>query len=144
MSPLRGLLESFAMSERKILIVEDDAISLQYLTRFLTASGYAVIRCQDGPTAVSLAATQKPDLILLDLGLPSPNPKSCPSFDGFKVLDWLPRILKDKPIPVIVLTAQEPAQAKELALKAGATAFLQKPADSNKLLTAIRIALNDV
>ena len=83
-------------------------------------------------------------MILLDLGLPSPNPKSCPSFDGFKVLDWLPRILKDKQVPVIVLSAQEPAQAKELALKAGATAFLQKPADSNKLLSAIKIALNEI
>jgi DNA-binding response OmpR family regulator len=132
------------MNEKKILIVEDDAISLQYLTRFLTEHGYAVIRSSDGPTAVSLAATQQPDLILLDLGLPSPNPTNCPSFDGFKVLDWLPRILKDKRIPVIVLTAQEPSVAKELALKAGATAYLQKPADSKKLLDAIRIALNDV
>jgi DNA-binding response OmpR family regulator len=132
------------MSEKKILIVEDDEISQKYLTRFLTDAGYAVIRCSDGPTAVSLAATQNPDLILLDLGLPSPNPKTCPSFDGFKVLDWLPRILKEKKIPVIVLSAQEPVQAKELSLKAGATAFLQKPADPTKLLSAIRIALNDV
>ena len=132
------------MSERKILVVEDDAISLNYLTRFLTSAGYAVLRCGDGPTAVSLAATQKPDLILLDLGLPSPDPKTCPSFDGFKVLDWLPRILKEKRIPVIVLSAQEPAQAKEQVIKAGATAFLQKPADSNKLLTAIKIALDEV
>jgi CheY-like chemotaxis protein len=144
MSQVARLFDLLTMSEKKILIVEDDAISLQYLTRFLTETGYAVIRCGDGPTAVSLAATQKPDLILLDLGLPSPNPKTCPSFDGFKVLDWLPRILKDKRIPVIVLTAQEPAQAKELALKAGATAFLQKPADSNKLLSAIKIALNEL
>jgi CheY-like chemotaxis protein len=132
------------MSEKKILVVEDDAISQQYLTRFLTEAGYAVIRCGDGPSAVSLAATQKPDLILLDLGLPSPNPNTCPRFDGFKVLDWLPRILKDKRIPVIVLTAQEAAEVKELALKAGATAYLQKPADSRKLLDAIRIALDEV
>jgi DNA-binding response OmpR family regulator len=132
------------MSEKKILIVEDDEISQQYLTRFLTDAGYAVVRCGDGPTAVSLAATQKPDLILLDLGLPSPNPKTCPSFDGFRVLDWLPRVLKPKKIPVIVLSAQDAGQAKETALKAGATAFLQKPADPAKLLAAIKIALNDV
>jgi CheY-like chemotaxis protein len=137
------VLDHPTIPEKKILVAEDDAISLQYLTRFLTDVGYAVIRAEDGPKAVSLAATQQPDLILLDLGLPSPNPTSCPSFDGFKVLDWLPRILKDKKIPVIVLTAQEPAHTKELALKAGTTAFLQKPADSHRLLAAIKIALDD-
>jgi len=132
------------MSDKKILIVEDDAVSQQYLTRFLTQAGYAVLRCGDGPNAVSLAATQQPDLILLDLGLPFPNPQTCPSFDGFKVLDWLPRMTKGKKIPVIVLTAQEAGEAKELALKHGAHAFLQKPADSQKLLDTIRIALDEV
>jgi DNA-binding response OmpR family regulator len=132
------------MSGKRILIVEDEPLSLQYVSQFLQTQGYAVIPCQDGPTAVSLAATQKPDLILLDLGLPSPDPKACPSFDGFKVLDWLPRLLKDRKVPVVVLSALAPEEAKDAALQAGAVAYLQKPAEGTKLLDAIRIALDEV
>jgi CheY-like chemotaxis protein len=127
--------------QKRILICDDDAVSVLCLSRFLQEQGYAVLKAQDGPTAVSLATTQKPDLILLDLGLPSPNPAACASFDGFKVLDWLRRMLKDRKVPVIVLSMMDPAEAQDPSLAGGAVAYLQKPADGKVLLDTIQTAL---
>ena len=131
------------MGHQKIMVVEDETISLALMQRFLVDQGYAVVSTQDGSTAVSLAMKEKPDLIILDLGLPGTDPFS-PQFDGFIVIDWLHRMATDVKIPIIVITAQTGAQVRQRALDAGAVAFFEKPANRNEVLLAIRAALGEV
>ena len=108
----------------------------------LQSSGYTVVPAADGSTAVTLAVTESPDLIVLDLGLPTNDPFG-PQWDGFGVMDWLNRMRTNSRIPVIVLTSADPADAQQRALEAGAVAFFQKPASQEELLAAIRIALGE-
>jgi two-component system KDP operon response regulator KdpE len=129
-------------SQRKILVVEDEAISQRALGQLLGANGYAVVTATDGSSAVTLAAAESPDLIILDLGLPSNDPFG-PQWDGFGVMDWLNRMRTNTRIPVIVLTSMDPALAQQRALEAGAVAFFQKPAGQDELLAAVRIALGE-
>lgn len=128
-------------ARKKILIVEDETITLALTRKLLEEAGYAVAATQDGSAAVSMAMTEKPDLILLDLGLPAADPFTGPHFDGFIIMDWLHRMMKELNIPVIVVTAQTAPEVRQKVLDAGAVAFFSKPADSKKLLTAILIAL---
>jgi DNA-binding response OmpR family regulator len=81
-----------------------------------------------------MAQKERPNLIILDIGLPAG--------DGFVVLERLQKNAALATIPVIVLTARDPQTNKERTLKAGATAFLQKPADNAELLEAISAALD--
>ena len=131
------------MSPKKILVVEDDRVSALALAHKLKGSGYAVVSAPDGTEAVSVVRSENPDLIILDLGLPAKDPFSGPRWDGFSVMDWLNRSRPTEPIPIIVLTAWDPMQAKKRALDAGAVAYFQKPAPYDDLLAAIRNALGE-
>jgi DNA-binding response OmpR family regulator len=123
------------MSGKKILIIDDDQHLLQGLTPRLKAHGYRVITAGDAIAAISVARKEAPDLVILDLGLPAG--------DGFLVLERM-RVLPDlAETPVIVLSARDPADNKERALDAGATAFFLKPADNHEFLSAIRKALGE-
>jgi two-component system, OmpR family, KDP operon response regulator KdpE len=134
--------ESVPGDQKKILVVEDETISLRAVSQLLLANGYAVVPAADGANAVTLAASENPDLIILDLGLPSNDPFG-PQWDGFGVMDWLNRMRMNTRIPVIVLTSMDPADAQQRALEAGAVAFFQKPAGQDELLAAVRIALGE-
>ena len=117
------------MSNKKVLIVEDDAdVRLGYRV-LLRANSYDTCFAQDGVSAVSEARKQQPDLILLDLGLPAG--------DGFVVLDRLRALPNLALIPVVVVSARDHHGNKERALKAGARAFVQKPWNDNELLLLI-------
>jgi CheY-like chemotaxis protein len=128
--------------KKTVLVVDDDAVVLSAIGGFLERNGYGVDTCADGPMAVQKARTGRPDLILLDLGMDSPRPSVCPIFDGYTVMGWLRSFQDTAKTPVFVLTSSEPAAARQKAMLAGAAAFFQKPADPNRLLSAIRIALN--
>jgi len=123
------------MSKKKILVVDDDKDLLKALDLRLNANGYDTVFASDGYSATKVAKDEKPDLIILDIGMPAG--------DGFVVLERLQenRELGLTHTPVIVLTARHPKGNKERALKAGARAFFQKPADNNELLGAIQKAL---
>ena len=95
---------------------------------------YDTAYASDGFSAVMMAQKEHPNLIILDIGLPAG--------DGFVVLERLQKNPSLACIPVIVLTARDPQFNKERTLKAGAIAFLQKPADNSELLEAISAALN--
>ena len=99
----------------------------------LRANNYEVSYAADGYSAIATAQKERPALIILDLGLPVG--------DGFVVLDRLQKSDVLSGIPVIVLSARDPQTNEERALKAGATAFFQKPADNDELLNVIRISL---
>jgi two-component system KDP operon response regulator KdpE len=123
------------MITKKILIVDDDEYLLLGLAAKLKASGYAVVSAVDAVAAVAVARREVPDLIILDLGLPAG--------DGLLVLERLRALTDLVATPVIVLSARDPANNEQRALKAGAVAFFQKPPDSREFLTAIRRALGE-
>jgi two-component system KDP operon response regulator KdpE len=118
-----------------ILIVDDDPDMLQALQIRLKASGYDVHCAEDGIGAISEARRHAPDLIVLDLGIPSG--------DGFVVLDTLRANIDLSSIPVIVLSGRDRRANEERVLNAGAKAFLQKPVESNEFLAAIRQGLGE-
>lgn len=117
------------MVKKKILIIDDDRDIRLALSARLRAEGYDTAFAQDGVTAVSVGRNEAPDLILLDLGLPAG--------DGFVLIERFKNIANLAHVPVIVLTARNAAENKQRALKAGAAAFFQKPADNDELLEAI-------
>jgi DNA-binding response OmpR family regulator len=123
------------MSVKKILIVDDDEYLLLGLAAKLKANGYAVVSAMDGVAAIASARRETPDLIILDLGLPAG--------DGFLVLERLSAMTDLLATPVIVLSAWDPTNNKQRALKAGAVAFFQKPPDNREFLSAIRHALGE-
>jgi len=123
------------MDKRKILIVDDDPDLRRGLNLRLRANQYDTVYATDGFSAMAMAQKERPDLIILDIGLPAG--------DGFVVLDRLQKAASLSTIPVIVLSARDPQGNRDRLLKAGATAFFQKPADNADLLNAIHSALGD-
>lgn len=123
------------MSDKKILIIDDDQHLLLGLTARLKANGYRVMTSMDAVSAISVARRALPDLVILDLGLPAG--------DGFLVLERMRGLPDLVSIPVIVLSARDPAQNKQRALDDGAVAFFQKPPENHEFLAAIRQALGE-
>jgi two-component system KDP operon response regulator KdpE len=134
--------EPSSNQKKKILIVEDETITLALTRKLLIEAGYDVVATQDGGEAVSVALAEKPDLVLLDLGLPASDPFTGPHFDGFTVMDWMHHMLKELDTPIIVVTGQTGPDVRQKVMDAGAVAFFTKPADKQKLLAAILIALD--
>src|ERR1700683_1184294 len=122
------------MPRPKILVVDDDPDLLRALPLRLRANNYEVTTASDGYAAIASAQRERPPLIILDLGLPVG--------DGFVVLDRLQNSDTLAGVPVIVLSARDPQTNEERALKAGAAAFFQKPADNDELMNAIRVSLS--
>ena len=118
------------MPKPKILVVDDDPDLVRALRLRLRANNYDVSTASDGYAAIAQAQKERPSLIILDLGLPVG--------DGFVVLDRLQSSDILSGVPVIVLSARDPQANEERALKAGASAFFQKPADNDELLSVIR------
>jgi two-component system, OmpR family, KDP operon response regulator KdpE len=121
------------MPKPKILVVDDDPDLVRALRLRLRANNYEVTSASDGYAAIASAQKEHPALIILDLGLPVG--------DGFVVLHRLQNSDALAGVPVIVLSARDPQNNEERALKAGATAFFQKPADNEELLNAIRVTI---
>ena len=121
------------MAKPKILVVDDDPDLVRALRLRLRANHYDIATATDGYAAIATAQKERPDLIVLDLGLPAG--------DGFVVLERLQASDALSGIPVIVLSARDPQNNEQRALKAGASAFFQKPADNEELLNVIRMNL---
>src|SRR6266540_1866426 len=121
------------MLERKILIIDDDDDIRLGLNIRLRASGYTTAFAVDGVSAIRMARKERPNLILLDLGLPAG--------DGFQVLERLKINTDLSHFPVIVLSARDAEANERRALKAGAWCYLEKPVDDEDLLEAIAAAL---
>jgi len=116
----------------KILLVDDDRVTRSVLDRRLRQAGYAVAFAFDAVSAVAVARSESPDLIVLDLGLPGG--------DGFVVIERLSRIQTLAHIPVVVLTSRE--AAREQAIAAGATAFVEKSGNLDEVMETIRDQLH--
>jgi DNA-binding response OmpR family regulator len=121
------------MSKTKVLIVEDDDDLRNGLTLRLRATGYEIVHAQDGLGAVSVARQERPDLVLLDLGLPAG--------DGFSVLERFANLPVLAAIPVVVLSGRDPGTTEAALRKCNVAAYLRKPADNRDLCDAISRAL---
>jgi DNA-binding response OmpR family regulator len=117
------------MDKKSILLVEDDQDLSRLTAMALRANNYKVVHAQDAVTAVTKAQKEEPDLILLDIGIPGG--------DGFLVMNRLQLTPSLSKVPVIVISARDPAINEDRALKTGARAYFQKPADNHELLTKI-------
>jgi len=114
----------------RILVVDDIEANVRLLEARLTAEYYEVLTANDGPTALAVAAKEKPDIVLLDVMMPG--------MDGFQVC----RRLKDDPetrhIPVVLVTALDGRGDRIAGLEAGADEFLTKPIDDVMLFARVR------
>jgi CheY-like chemotaxis protein len=117
----------------KILLVEDNDASRDALARRLERRGYQVLMATDGQQAVSVGQTEKPDLILMDLGLPV--------IDGWEATRRLKADAASRHIPIIVLSAHAMTNDRELALAAGGNDFDTKPVRFQQLLGKIETLL---
>ncbi len=124
------------MGEKKILLIDDDKDILQVLNVRLRSQGYQVAAASDAISAVSVARKEKPDLIVLDIGLPGG--------DGFIVMQRLKSLLDFALTPIIVVSAREERATKDRALKEGAVAYFQKPINSKHFLDTIQRALGQI
>ena len=110
----------------KILIVEDNEMNRDMLSRRLVKKGYTVAIATDGLMGVEMAHTEKPDLILLDMSLPE--------IDGWEAAKRLKADAATQAIPIIALTAHAMVQDKERAIAAGCDEYDTKPVEITRLL----------
>ena len=117
----------------KLLVIDDELAIRRFLRASVDPTQYEVVEAEDGLTGVRLAATENPDLILLDLGLPD--------IDGVEVTH---RIREWSQTPIIILSARGADDDKVIALDAGANDYLTKPFSVAELFARIRVALRSV
>ncbi|MXN50777.1 response regulator [Shinella sp. AETb1-6] len=118
------------MNQSRILVVDDEPQIQRFLKPSLTAAGYEVIEAVNGGEALKFVATQAPDLVILDLGLPD--------MDGKAVIASL-RAWSD--IPIVILSARDRESEKIAALDLGADDYVEKPFGIGELTARIRTAL---
>jgi DNA-binding response OmpR family regulator len=113
---------------KRILVVDDEPKISQLVSDYLERAGYGVMVAQDGKTALSHARTDKPDLIVLDLGLPQ--------MDG---LDFTREFRKTSNAPIIMLTARSEETDKLIGLELGADDYITKPFSPKELVARVRV-----
>lgn len=118
----------------RILLVEDNELNRDMLSRRLQRRGFQVTTAIEGEGAIEQAKTMKPDLILMDMGLPGLN-----GWDATRRLKADP---ETAPIPVVALTAHAMSGDREQALSAGCNAFETKPVELDRLLNTIHRLLS--
>ena len=114
----------------KVLVVDDESAICRALRINLTARDYEVVTAGDGASGLAAAARERPDVVILDLGLPD--------MDGSEVITGLRGW---STVPVIVLSAREQEAAKVAALDAGADDYVTKPFGMDELLARLRAAI---
>jgi CheY-like chemotaxis protein len=113
----------------RILVVEDNDMNRDMLSRRLSRKGFDVINAVDGQQGISLAIDEKPDLILMDMSLPV--------MDGWEATRLLKAKEQTRDIPIIGLSAHAMSGDREKALNAGCDDYETKPVDFEKLLEKI-------
>jgi DNA-binding response OmpR family regulator len=120
-------------SKKKILIVDDERDIVKALTIRLQTNGYEVVTAFDGAQGVFIAHKENPDLVLLDIRMPSGN--------GFSVAQQLRKSSHTLHIPIIFLTGSPETNAEQRAQELGARFYIKKPYDPEELLDAVKRAL---
>jgi CheY-like chemotaxis protein len=119
----------------KILLVEDNEMNRDMLSRRLVRNGFDIVMAVNGQEGLDLASSENPDLILLDMSLPI--------VDGWEAARRLKADATTAKIPVIALTAHAMVQDKEKALAAGCDDFDTKPVELPRLLEKINSLLQN-
>jgi len=114
----------------RILVIDDEPPIQRFLRTVLDAGGFTIVQAESGHSALASAAATRPDVILLDLGLPD--------MDGVEVVR---RIREWSRVPIIILSVREREDDKVQALDAGADDYLTKPFGVAELIARIRAAL---
>ena len=117
-------------SELNILIVDDERAIRRFLRAALSSHGYQVVEAENGQSALVSAADHRPDIIILDLGLPD--------IDGIEVTRQLREWYR---APIIILSVRDQENDKIAALDAGADDYLTKPFGTGELMARIRVAV---
>ena len=120
----------------KILLVEDNEMNRDMLSRRLARNGYEVVIAVDGQQGVDMATSERPDLILMDMSLPV--------IDGWEATRRIKAEDATKKIPVIALTAHAMAGDREKAIEAGCDDYDTKPVELPRLLGKIVALLENV
>lgn len=122
-----------ARPQRRVLVVEDDAVINQAVSDRLVAEGYDVVRAWDGPGAVAAYGEHAPDLVVLDVMLPG--------YDGHEVCR---RIQGERPVPVLMLTARADETDVLVGFGVGADDYLTKPFRMRELVARVGALLRRV
>ncbi len=117
----------------RILVIDDEPQIRRFLRNGLSGHGYQILEAATGNAGMDQVATGKPDVVILDLGLPD--------IDGLEVIRHLREWSR---VPIIILSAREHEQDKIAALDAGADDYLTKPFGVGELIARIRVALRHV
>jgi CheY-like chemotaxis protein len=115
---------------QRILVVDDELVTLQMLTDRLRACGLEILTAQDGSEGLARARAERPDLIILDVMMPK--------LDGFKMCRLLKSDRKYRHIPIIILTAKAGPGDPELSHQAGADCYVVKPVAPDVLLGHVK------
>jgi two-component system, OmpR family, alkaline phosphatase synthesis response regulator PhoP len=113
-----------------ILVVDDEPRITRLVRDYLEAAGFAVSSAADGPEAVMRARTERPDLVVLDLGLP-----------GLDGLDVTRRLRTEGEVPIIMLTARDDETDRIIGLELGADDYVTKPFSPRELVARVRAVL---
>jgi DNA-binding response OmpR family regulator len=114
----------------KVLVVDDEAKIVRLVRAYLEQSGFAVVEARDGQTALIQARREKPDLVVLDIGLPG--------IDGLEVARTLRR---EGDVPIIMLTARVEDTDRIVGLELGADDYVTKPFNPRELMARVRAVL---
>jgi CheY-like chemotaxis protein len=117
----------------RILLVEDNEMNRDMLSRRLQRKGYEVLIAVDGEAGVQMAASERPDLILMDMSLPS--------VDGWEATRRIKGLPETASIPIIALTAHVMTGDRDKAIEAGCDDYDSKPIDFERLLGKIQALL---
>ena len=116
-----------------ILLVEDDSLNREMLSRFLVLEGHTVVTAADGLAAVETALQERPDLILMDMGLPV--------LDGWSAVARIRRLPAIRATPIIALTAYAMSYERARCLGVGWDDYATKPVDFTQLRMRMRALL---
>ncbi len=122
------------MDKKKILLVDDSSTTLMMERMILTKGPYELLTAKDGEEAVEKAASEKPDLILLDIVMPK--------MDGFEACRKLRESEDTRDIPIIMVTTRGEAENVEQGYELGCNDYVTKPINSLELMTKVKNLLS--
>ncbi len=122
------------MNKKKILLVDDSSTTLMMERMILTKGPYELLTAKDGEEAIEKAASEKPDLILLDIVMPN--------MDGFEACRRLRESEETREIPIIMVTTRGEAENVEQSYELGCNDYVTKPINSLELMTKVKNLLS--
>lgn len=114
---------------KTVLTVDDSRTMRNMLRSALEAAGFKVIQAEDGIDGIEVLASCRPDVIVTDINMPR--------MDGFEFIDFVRKDSDRKAVPILVLTTESDTEKKNRARQSGATGWIVKPFDPQKLVEAI-------